>query len=59
MKTFIGLFAVVIPYLDHLYAYLLALPEGILSPKVQAVVQGLGILLAAYGRLVAKGPIIK
>lgn len=59
MKTFLGLFAVTIPYLDHLYTYLMALPAETLPPKIQLIIQGLGLILASYGRMVAKGPILK
>ena len=58
-KTIVGLLMVAIPYLDQLHQYLSALPEAAMPKEVALAVTGLGWLLALYGRLVARGPILK
>lgn len=57
-KTVWGLFAVAVPYLDSVYQYANSLPDGMLPQGAAVVVTGLGWLLAMYGRVVAKGPLI-
>lgn len=52
-KTFLGLLVIVAPWLDQLYQWANSLPEGVLPEKARLVVSALGVLLAAYGRLVA------
>lgn len=59
MKTLTGLGLVFLPWLDSLHQQLAAVPDGVLPPQVKLIVSGLGLLLAAYGRLVAKGPLLK
>ena len=56
-KTVWGLVGILIPYADQVYQYAEALPEGVLPKKAALVVQGLGWLLALYGRKVATKPL--
>jgi len=58
-KTILGLLAIAVPYLDQVYQYANNLPEGMLPKGAAVAVTGLGWLLAVYGRMVAKGPLIK
>lgn len=56
-KTIQGLLLVLVPYLDQIYQYMNALPEGVLPAKVALAVSGLGWILAFVGRMNAQGPI--
>lgn len=57
-KTILGLLAIAVPYLDSVHSYMMNMPEGALPKGVAVAVTGMGWLLALYGRLVAKGPIL-
>jgi hypothetical protein len=48
--TIWGLIGIAVPYLDTLHAYLMSLPDGSLPPGVAIAIQGLGWILAFYGR---------
>lgn len=56
-KTVWGLIGIAVPYIDTVYQYANALPEGMLPKKAALVISGLGWVLATYGRVVANQPL--
>lgn len=55
-KTILGLAVILIPYLDQVQQQVLDSPQ-LLSPDWTLGLQGFGLILALYGRIVAKGPL--